>query len=382
MEQSDNVERGVVFLSSPAVWQRGHGPEHPLKPERLQRTHELLEEVGALDWPNVRVVAPRPATHEELTLFHTVEYVDAVRALSDGEAGVPASRYNFGPGDNPVFAGMYDSEGLKVGSALQAAQLLVAGDCDVAFSYSGGLHHGGPNFASGFCVFNDAAVAIHWLLQQELRVAYLDVDVHHGDGVQDAFYDDERVLTISLHQDGRTLFPGTGFIDESGTGDGAGYSANVPLPPYTVDDAYLRAFRHVVPSLLSRFRPDILVTQLGVDTHFKDPLARLALTTRGHQAIFNAVADLTAQSDPALPWLALGGGGYDIGVVPRSWALAFGVMAGRSLPEELPSGYRQRYGGRALHDQDAPAWLAEGQSYVHDTVEDVIAAVRKTHNLP
>ena len=376
------MQQNVVFLSSPTVWQRGHGPEHPLKPERLQRTHELLEEIGALDWPNVRVVAPRPATHEELTLFHTTEYVDAVRALSAGETGIPAARYNFGPGDNPVFAGMYDSEGLKVGSALQAAHLLADGDCDVAFSYSGGLHHGGPDFASGFCVFNDAAVAIHWLLRREMRVAYVDVDVHHGDGVQDAFYDDDRVLTISLHQDGRTLFPGTGFVDENGRGPGVGYSVNVPLPPYTTDDPYLRAFDQVVPPLLSRFRPDVLVTQLGVDTHFKDPLARLALTTRGHESLFTAIGDLAAQADPPLPWLALGGGGYDIDVVPRSWALAFGQMAGRSLPEDLPPNYRQRYGGRTLHDQDAPAWLGEGQSYVRDKVEDVLAAVRKTHDLP
>jgi len=382
MQQNDVTRRRVIFLSSPAVWQRGHGPQHPLKPERLQRAHELLDEIGALDWPNVRVVAPRPATHDELTLFHTGDYVDAVRALSAGETSVPAARYNFGPGDNPVFAGMLDSEGLKVGSALQAAHLLTAGDCDVAFSYSGGLHHGGPDFASGFCVFNDAAVAIHWLLQQGMRVAYLDVDVHHGDGVQDAFYDDDRVLTISLHQDGRTLFPGTGFVRETGRGSGAGYSVNVPLPPYTADDPYLGAFRQVVPPLLDRFRPDLLVTQLGVDTHFKDPLARLALTTRGHESLFAAIGDLAAQTDPPLPWLALGGGGYDIGVVPRSWALAFGRMAGRPLPDDLPPGYRERYGGRSLHDEDAPAWLGEGQSYVRDKVKDVVAAVRETHDLP
>lgn len=379
MQQNDETRRRAVFLSSPAVWQRGHGPEHPLKPERLERTHHLLHEIGALDWSNVRVVPPRPATHDELTLFHTGEYVDAVRALSAGETGVPAAKYNFGPGDNPVFPGMYDSEGLKAGSALQAAHLLAGGDCDVAFSYSGGLHHGGPDFASGFCVFNDAAVAIQWLLRQGLRVAYVDVDVHHGDGVQNAFYDDGRVLTISLHQDGRTLFPGTGFVRESGRGDGAGYSVNVPLPPHTTDDPYLWAFRQVVPPLITRFRPDLLVTQLGVDTHFKDPLARLALTTAGHQTLFSALADLTAH--PPLPWLALGGGGYDISVVPRSWALAFGRMAGRPLPDDLPPGYRQRYGGRTLHDEDAPAWLGEGQSYVREKVEDVVAAVRNTHDL-
>jgi acetoin utilization protein AcuC len=387
MEQKDFAERRVVFLSSPAVWQRGHGAQHPLKPERLQRTHKLLEESGALDWPNVRVVPPRPATHEELTLFHAGEYVDAVRALSAGESSLPAARYNFGPGDNPVFTGMYESEGLKVGSALQAAELLAHEDCDVAFSYSGGLHHGGPDFASGFCVFNDAAVAIHWLLQEGLRIAYVDVDVHHGDGVQNAFYDDDRVLTISLHQDGRTLFPGTGFIHETGRGPGVGYSVNVPLPPHTTGETYLWAFRQVAPPLLARFQPDLLVTQLGVDTHFKDPLASLGLTTHNHQALFNALGELSQSShvmeaNAPVPWLALGGGGYDIGVVPRSWALAFAVMAGRSLPEELPTNYRQRYGGRLLHDEDGPAWLDKNQSYVRQKVEDVVTAVRETYHLP
>ena len=204
--------RQTIFLSSPAVWQRGHGPDHPLKPQRLQRTFELLDEYGAFEAPNFRVVAPRPASDDELALFHTYEYIDAVRALSAGDVDVPARRFGFGPGDNPVFASMYESESLKVGSALLAAESLLDGRCDVAFSFSGGLHHGGPDFASGFCVFNDAAVAIHWLLRQGKRVAYVDIDVHHGDGVQAVFYDTDRVLTISLHQDGRTLFPGTGAV--------------------------------------------------------------------------------------------------------------------------------------------------------------------------
>ncbi|UCG24610.1 MAG: acetoin utilization protein AcuC [Chloroflexota bacterium] len=275
--------RQVVFLSSPELWERGHGRQHPLKPERLRRTHELLAEYGALELANVRVLAPRQATAGELTLFHTAEYVDIVHTLSLGQGDIPAHRYGFGPGDNPVFQGMYESEGRKVGSALQAAELLVDGSCDIAFSYGGGLHHGGPSLASGFCVFNDAAVAIHWLMGQGQRVAYIDIDVHHGDGVQAAFYDSDRVLTISLHQDGHTLFPGTGFVGESGAGDGQGYSVNLPLPPYTDDETYLWAFGQVVPPLVERFSPDVVVTQLGVDTHYRDPLASLALTSLGQQ---------------------------------------------------------------------------------------------------
>jgi acetoin utilization protein AcuC len=359
--------RQVFFLASPAVWEHGHGPNHPLKPIRLQRTYELLEEYGAFRADNVRVVEPRHATAEELALFHTPEYVDVVRALGEGDSTIPAHRYGFGPGDNPVFAGMYDSERLKVGSALQAAELLVQGEGDVAFSYSGGLHHGGPDFASGFCVFNDAAVAIHWLLSQGLRVAYVDIDVHHGDGVQAAFYDTDQVLTISLHQDGRTLFPGTGFVDETGSGVGEGYSVNVPLPPYTDDETYLRAFNEIVPPLVERFAADIGVTQLGVDTHLKDPLARLALSTHGQEALFQALGNLSPR------WLALGGGGYDMDVVPRAWTLAFGVMVGQTYPDTLPAQYRERYGGERLHDREH---IRVKSDQVEEIVDNVITAVK------
>jgi acetoin utilization protein AcuC len=369
--------RRAVFLSASAVWQHGHGPNHPLKPERLQRTFELLEEYSAFSAPNVRVVMPRPATDDELAMFHTRDYIDAVRALSAGEARVPAWRYCFGPGDNPVFGGMFETESLKVGSALTGATLIVNGECDAAFSFSGGLHHARPNFAWGFCVFNDVAVAIHWLLRQGLRVAYVDIDVHHADGVQAAFYDTDLVLTISLHQDGRTLFPGTGFVDEAGTGAGERYNVNVPLPPHTDDEAYLWAFHQVVPPLLQRFKADVVVTQLGVDTHYKDPLASLMLTTVGQTALYEALDALAPR------WLALGGGGggYDISVVPRAWTLAFGVMSGQSFPDELPERYQTRYGGQWLRDREHPH-LDEGtRRQVRRGVEAVVAMVRQQHNI-
>jgi len=364
-----------VFLSSPEVWQRGHGPDHPLKPERLRRTHELLEEYGGFDQEHVRLLAPRPATDDELALFHQREYIDAVRGLSAGHTMVSASRYGFGSGDNPVFGGMYESEGLKVGSALNAAELLVKGECEVAFSYSGGLHHGGPNFASGFCVFNDAAVAIHWLVRQGMKVAYVDIDVHHGDGVQNAFYDSDQVLTISLHQDGRTLFPGSGFVEEVGIGAGLGFCVNVPLPPFTDDSNYLLAFQQIVPPLLRRFGADILVTQLGVDTHYRDPLAQLALTTRGQTALFEALRDV------APLWLALGGGGYDISVVPRAWTLAFGAMSGQTFPNELPAGYRSRYGGKQLRDIEVVMFSQETKTRISEDVARVVSEVKQQHRL-
>jgi acetoin utilization protein AcuC len=365
----------AIFLSSPSVWARGHGGGHPLKPERLQRTFELLDEYNAFEAPNARLIEPRPPTEEELLYFHTPAYIQAVRALSQGDSSLPGSAYGFGPGDNPVFAEMYASEGLKVGSALLAAELLANDECEAAFSYSGGLHHGGPSFASGFCVFNDIAVAIHWLIRQGLRVAYVDIDVHHGDGVQNAFYESDQVLTISLHQDGRTLFPGTGFVPETGAGLGLGCNVNVPLPPYTGDLAYLEAFHEIVPPLLERFAPEILVTQLGVDTHHLDPLANMALTTHGQLALFESLRDLSPGR-----WLALGGGGYDISVVPRAWALAFGVMSDQSFSNELPGKYRENYGGQRLHDP-MPNLGDEPPGTVSSQVRGIVEQVKKRHRI-
>jgi acetoin utilization protein AcuC len=367
--------RSTALISSPNLWIHGHGPQHPLKPQRLQRTHELLEDYGVLQASNVQVIAPPAPSEDELALFHTREYLAAVRALSESQADIPLHRYGFGPGDNPVFEGMYVSEGLKVGGALLCAKMLVEGVCKVAFNYGGGLHHAGPDFASGFCVFNDAAVAIRWLLKQGLRVAYVDIDVHHADGVQDAFYDTDRVLTISLHQSGQTLFPGTGFVHEVGRGKGLGYSVNVPLPPHTNDETYLWAFRQVVPPLVERFQPDILVTQLGVDTHFLDPLANLALTTHGHQAVFEELSALAEH------WLALGGGGYNLDVVPRSWALAWGVMSGQTLPQELPTSYQAKYGGRRLHDAEIPRIEPHHRELVRRRVEEIVRVVKELHHL-
>ncbi len=372
----NGVVREVIFLSSPEVWQRGHGEGHPLKPERLKRTHELIDEVGALSAPNVRLVAPQPASREELALFHTEEYLNTVERLSHGERDARAGRFNFGPGDNPVFPGMYESERLKVGSALQGARLLMSGACEVAFSYCGGLHHGGPGVASGFCVFNDAAVAIRWLMEQGLRVAYVDIDVHHGDGVQAAFYGTDQVLTISIHQDGRTLFPGTGAIEETGVDAGRGYSLNVPLPPNTTDGPYLEAFAAIVPPMLARFEPDLLVTQLGVDTHILDPLANLSLTTHGQEQLFRSLSELAPRR-----WLALGGGGYNLSVVPRAWTLAFGAMSGIDLPEELPPVYRKAYGGRWLRDQEDLRRTAGMRAAPDAIVEEIIRRVRAVHSL-
>lgn len=290
----------------------------------------MLQAYAAFDQRASCVVSPRLASEEELCFFHAPDYVAAVRSLSQGDRDVDAARYNFGPGDNPVFPGMFQSEALKAGAALTAAELLLSGQAEAAFSFAGGLHHAGRAHASGFCVFNDAAIAIHRLVRAGLRVAYIDIDAHHGDGVQDAFYDSDQVLTISLHETGLTLFPGTGFMDELGEGAGYGYSVNFPFPPYTDDEPYVQAFRTLVPPLVRRFAPDVVVSQLGCDTHWRDPLTHMNLTTHAYEAVVREISFLAPR------WLALGGGGYDLSVVPRAWTLAYGIMIGREFPDQLP----------------------------------------------
>jgi acetoin utilization protein AcuC len=305
----------------------------------------MLQAYRAFAAPQTRLVSPRLATEAELATFHTREYIEVVRRLSRGETGLNSARYGFGPGDNPIFSGMFESEGLKVGAALVAAELLLNDEVDVAFSFAGGLHHAGRDFASGFCVFGDGAIAIRRMLAAGWRVVYIDIDAHHGDGVQAAFYDDDRVLTISFHESGRYLFPGTGFTREIGEGAGRGFSVNVPLAPYTDDETFVWAFDQVTPSLVERFKPDVVVAQLGVDAHWRDPLTHLALTTHGFEALFRRISQLS----PRL--LAVGGGGYDRSVVPRAWTLAWGVLSGQSFANALPEAVAAAYEPPLLHDE-------------------------------
>jgi acetoin utilization protein AcuC len=340
--------RKAAFICSDELWTYGHGDAHPLRPERLRMTHELLQAYDALDNDRSRVYAPPLATAQELALWHTEDYVDAVRRLGGGDPGVSGWKYHFAPGDNPVFPGMYESEALKAGSTLLAARLVLEREVTVAFSFAGGLHHAMPAYASGFCVFNDPAIAIRWLIEKGARVVYVDIDAHHGDGVQAAFYEDARVMTISLHESGRFLFPGTGFARELGAGPGEGTSVNLPLLPYTEDEVYWWAFQAIVPPLVARFAPDVLVTQLGTDTHYLDPLTHLQLTTAGYTAVVQAFRDMD------LPWLATGGGGYHVSTVARSWTLAYGIMSDQRLSNEIPDSYAEAHGDRWLHDRQGP----------------------------
>ena len=344
------MARTAAFVYDDRLAQHVLSEAHPMKPVRLQYTYELLEAYGAFDADNSELVEPRQATEDEILSYHTPDYLRAVQSYSRGETPPNAASYNFGPGDNPPYEGIYDAASWSTGASLKAVELLTSSSVDTAFSISGGLHHAMPGYAYGFCVFNDPVVAIKALVSKGMRVAYVDIDCHHGDGVQHAFYDTDTVLTISLHESGNYLFPGTGFPQEAGGGKGKGFSVNVPLYPYTSDEVYLWAFEEVVPPLLAVFRPDALVTQLGIDSHYKDPITHLALTVQGFS---QAVAGFS-RSAPA-KWLALGGGGYDLHAVARAWTLAYGVMSGQEFPDEIPASYRDRYDVRTLSDADEPS---------------------------
>jgi len=317
--------------------------DHVLQPNRLQLTYELLQCYGAFD--DSLLVAPRVADEGELLSFHTRDYVAAVKSLSLGESRFNAATYNFfEEGDNPPYEGMYEVAAMTVGASLVAVELVGGGQVDVAFNISGGLHHAQPGYASGFCVFNDVVIAILSLVKRGLRVAYVDIDAHHADGVQRAFYESDRVLNISSHEWGRYLFPGTGGVSEMGKGAGTGYSVNLPFFPYTDDHIYLWAFREIVPPLVERFKPDILVTQLGCDTHYLDPLTHFVLSTEGYTEVVKELRALAPK------WIAVGGGGYEMGVVARAWTLAYGVMVERDWPDEIPAAFQQRYGLKKLRD--------------------------------
>jgi acetoin utilization protein AcuC len=302
--------------------------DHPLQPLRVQLTIDLIHELG-LD-AHAAVLPPRPATDEEIGLCHSPGYVDLVRRLSAGAAvDREAVEAGFGSPDNPVAPGMHDACAAVVGASLVAAEAVHSGASAHAFSPAGGLHHAMRERASGFCVYNDVAIAVAWLRARGHRVACVDVDVHHGDGTQALFYSDPDVLTISLHESGRYLFPGTGFPDETGVGPARGTSANLPLAPYTWDEPWLAAFEATVPPLLRAFRPTVLVTQDGCDTHALDPLAHLLGSTAIWPRVGRRFHELAHELCEGR-WVATGGGGYAVReVVPRAWTLLFAEMVER-----------------------------------------------------
>jgi acetoin utilization protein AcuC len=335
------------------------GPEHPMNPVRVALTFSLARQLGVLSAPSVSVLEPAPASDTELETVHDHDYIEAVREAGRTLAAAPL--YGIGTPDDPVFAGMHEASALVTGATLAAARAVWTGSSAHGASIAGGLHHAMRRAASGFCVYNDPAVAIKWLLSAGAsRVAYVDVDVHHGDGVQAAFYDDPRVLTISLHEHPASLFPGTGLPGEAGAGRGVGYAVNVPLPAGTPDAKWLRAFDAVVPPLLRAFRPEILVTQHGCDTHFLDPLAHLEVSVDAQRQVAVWLHDLAHELCDGR-WVLTGGGGYAVvQVVPRSWAHLLAIAAGAPVDPatEIPLAWRSE--ATRLTGERAPTVMTDG----------------------
>jgi acetoin utilization protein AcuC len=337
------------------------GPGHPLAPVRVELTMALARELGVLALPSVSLVDPPEAETDELELVHDADYIDAVRQA--GRDGLGNGRYGLGTPDNPVFDHMHEASALVAGATLAAARAVWTGEALHAANIAGGLHHAMRRLASGFCVYNDPAIAIRWLLAEGAqRIAYVDIDVHHGDGVQAAFYADPRVLTISLHKHPATLFPGTGLASEIGSGDGRGYAVNVPLPAGTGDAGWLRAFDAVVPPLVRSFQPEILVSQHGCDSHRLDPLAHLQLSIDAQRRAALMLHEL-AHETAGGRWLLTGGGGYElVQVVPRSWTHLLAVAAGSPVDPGLtvPASWRDLAIDRV--GEDAPTRMTDGAS--------------------
>jgi acetoin utilization protein AcuC len=321
------------------------GPQHPLRPERFRFGLDLLKEARLWE-PEHETLQPQAPNRADLELVHSSDYVELVERLDAGEDVEPSllGRHGLGPGDNPSFPHIHQSSALVASGSLWAARGVMAGEYLHAFNPAGGLHHAMRDRASGFCIYNDVAVAIAALLKEHgARVLYLDFDAHHGDGVQALFYDEPQVLTFSIHESGRYLFPGTGEVEELGEGAGRGYSVNAPMEPFTQDDSWLAAVNALVPELAEGFQPDVIVSQHGCDGHAWDPLTHLGITTRaiGEQA--RLVHEL-AHRYCGGRWIGSGGGGYDFRrVVPRMYALVFSQMANRPLPPELPGAWRERW---------------------------------------
>jgi acetoin utilization deacetylase AcuC-like enzyme/GNAT superfamily N-acetyltransferase len=405
-EATNEARARLVFEKEELAY--NFGEEHPLQSRRIAALIDLLVSCDLWRADNESMQLPmRPATREEIALAHTEDYIDAVLLLSapisesqeNEDMAKLALKYGFADGDTPVLQGMHKVTARIAGGSLVALSAVMGlpegGDFEDesqrplhVFHPAGGLHHAWANRASGFCVYNDIAIAIaHALRASEAKILYIDFDAHHGDGVQRAFYDEPRVMTISLHETGRYLFPGTGDVLELGNGLGRGYSVNVPLEPFTEDDSYIEAMDALLRPLIVSFAPDVLVTQHGCDTHAWDPLTHLSLTMRGIQAQIKLAHEL-AHAYCQGRWVALGGGGYDLyRVVPRAWSMVWAEMSGQQLPDMLPREWVERWRPlwKSVEEQELVAQQVMGKvdqpsifpERFQDRTEDIPAQPRR-----
>ncbi len=360
---------------------------HPMHPSRLELTHRLSSELGVLSADNVSMHVPEIASDAVLRTVHEQDFIDQVRRVSD-DPSLIAEEYGLGTEDDPVFAGMHDAASRIVGASVIAAQAIMDQSTVRAVNFAGGMHHAAKKKASGFCIYNDAAAAIQRMLDNGAqRVVYIDVDAHHGDGTESIFWDDERVLTISLHESGLSLFPGTGFANEIGGQNAQGSAVNVALPAMTGDSGWMRAFHAIVPQLVHAFKPEIIVSQHGCDAHRDDDMTNLKLSVDAQRQVALDIAQLADDLCEGR-WLATGGGGYNVtAVVPRTWTHLTAIVAGKPVPLRtyVPETFRryvlERY-GRAmpyLMGEDAQLWWRNWEVGYDpaDPVDRTIIATRK-----
>ncbi|WP_461172469.1 acetoin utilization protein AcuC [Arthrobacter sp. Z1-9] len=363
------------------------GPGHPMAPERMDLTARLARSLGLFALDHVAVAAPGVATDAELESVHSADFVAAVRRVSEDPYDTDEAR-GLGTEDDPAFAGMHEAAARLAGGSLLAASRILDGSALHAVNFGGGMHHAARDKASGFCIYNDAALAVQKLLDGGIgKVAYIDVDAHHGDGTESIFWDDPRVLTVSLHESGLTLFPGTGFANEIGGPKAEGTAVNIALPSGTGDAGWLRAFHAVVPQLVGAFQPEVIVSQHGCDSHRTDPLTHLNLSVDGQREAATAVGNLAARHCDNR-WIATGGGGYNVlHVVPRSWSHLIAIAAGRPVPlrTAVPEDWRryleEKFGAAApgLMGDDVELWWRSWEVGFdpNDAVDRTVMATRK-----
>ncbi|HEX6923968.1 MAG TPA: acetoin utilization protein AcuC [Longimicrobiaceae bacterium] len=381
-----SIEAALVW--DPRYIEYRFRPDHPFNPKRLELTVSLIEELGLLDAPSLRMVEPRMAADEELLRVHDAEFIEAVKRLGKAQdvRDEEGWRWGLGTEDNPIFPGMHEATATIVGGTLRCAEMVMSGEVRRAFNVAGGLHHAHRDRASGFCIYDDLAAAIAWIRERyDARVLYIDYDAHHGDGVQGIFYADPNVLTLSIHESGRYLFPGTGFVDELGEGDGYGYSLNLPLEPHTSDASWLSLTKSLLPEVFEAFRPEVVVLQNGCDAHLLDPLTHLRCSTRIYEEFVKLCCELAERHCEGRV-IATGGGGYAVWrVVPRAWTLVWASLTGQRASDHIPRSWLERWQGESpvllpdrLRDDPEAIRAAPQEEEIAATNRRMLESLRRT----
>ncbi|WP_394940001.1 acetoin utilization protein AcuC [Psychromicrobium sp. YIM B11713] len=362
------------------------GPSHPMSPARLALTAELSEQLGLFERDGVSVLKPYVASDEQLLTVHDADYIAAVRSVSADPHTVEDR--GLGTEETPAFAGMHEASARLVGGSLLAVESILSGESQRGVNFSGGMHHASRGKASGFCIYNDAAAAVQRLLDAGVsKVAYIDIDAHHGDGTESIFYNDPRVLTVSLHESGLFLFPGTGFANEIGGPQALGSAVNIAVPAHTGDGGWLRAFHAVVPQIVRAFGPEIIVSQHGCDSHRDDPLTHLNTSVDAQREAALSLSTLANELCEGR-WLAVGGGGYSVvNVVPRVWSHLIAIVSGKAVPlrTETPLAWRERvsaqFGAQAplLMGDEVDIWWRSWEVGYNpaDALDRAVMATRK-----